>query len=1129
MAEWQKIFIPCSLGLDESVHPKLQKLQVPLELENCYLRQYEALTKRQGFTRISHVYWNYAGGGTSPIASEGDIRYMFSTGEELCAVGSHRLFAYNEEQNQWYDRGRVSPFTGESIQVFHGERSWFATDMYTDGNYVLDAGRWTRVAGQLIWHGLQLRGRSLDEDSQTFPPTDFLSGVAEADDRPHAPKCAMVTSAGGAVELLCAVGFDGDYTPTQDAELNVYRWPTATPHLPPTLAYTIGGLKFDNYTAVSGIALGNTLQNRIYANRNYSIIPGPANDYFLAFIDRATDDIIIQRRLFDHSVANSVSLVTGNFTRVALMQDGSRLYVLAVDDTAAGTREVRAYTRDVTTLAGIVADVVLHVIPGANSGAADAEDVDHLGITTNGNTVLWTYSTTITNPSVAERCEQTQRFRTSNTSIGALSAEITIFNCLALADPFSQGTRYYLPAMIGPSFAAPNAQAGGSILWPAYGWAASVVLELDKDLKVERIDPEAPTVGGAVIVGIYHVGVAPNLSPSQNGLGVFDLPARNSFRRGCLNSVVKVGAKFHYQSERYTTTPVGGLPEVKSDPVLSGTAGDVNPRSGADFVSLDFGGKITATRLERGSAVIGGGAVFFYSGRECFELGFPIAPFLYQHDESGGVGNGYGINTTLSWRACWQYYDSNGFLHRGFPTPHMGQRTTPGAGGAFRYSIAVNTYPGTSKVVPYALLYVDDSANTGATALNPLGGFVNDLEDRKTETLTDDNVFKGAPLYTIGGRLENVSPEGSAFAFVALNRLMITSMYSRGRVHYSQQFTPGTAFEDALAPEMNEGLGKLFPDGERGVGGAELDGQAILFTPKSVYGLAGTGPNPTGTVGDFDLQLITGDGGCVNPKSIVECPLGVIYEGAGGIALLSRSLDVVNIGDVVQETLALFPTINQAVLWEKMRMVVFACVNTGGTEGRLLCFDYDSKQWFVWRVARTGTGSTGVVFTALAVHKDKLYLAEEGTGNGGLGLVLAWDLTTKMDDSTVLPEWITMKMSSSHIQLAQSGWQRCKELVFLMERQSPLSLVVNLYRDFSTTPFQTETLTDTDIQAFEDETLRMQLKVKPKIQKMQAFRFSVNDAHPGGTPAGQAAVWTGAMLQMAVKSGTTKVKKEQRR
>jgi len=70
-----------------------------------------------------------------------------------------------------------------------------------------------------------------------------------------------------------------------------------------------------------------------------------------------------------------------------------------------------------------------------------------------------------------------------------------------------------------------------------------------------------------------------------------------------------------------------------------------------------------------------------------------------------------------------------------------------------------------------------------------------------------------------------------------------------------------------------------------------MDDKLIFFKANTKFFVYGDGPTPSGANNTFsDADRVTSDGGCVNQRSIVSTPMGLMYQSLKGIYLLDRSM-----------------------------------------------------------------------------------------------------------------------------------------------------------------------------------------------------------------------------------------------
>lgn len=115
-----------------------------------------------------------------------------------------------------------------------------------------------------------------------------------------------------------------------------------------------------------------------------------------------------------------------------------------------------------------------------------------------------------------------------------------------------------------------------------------------------------------------------------------------------------------------------------------------------------------------------------------------------------------------------------------------------------------------------------------------------------------------------------------------------------------------------------------------------MDEKLILFEDNRIFSLTGQGPTPTGDQNDFsEPSLVTSDAGCIDPRSIVLIPIGILFQSNKGIYLLSRSLETKYIGAPVEAFNN--QTITSAKLLQDQNQVRLL-----SSDGTTLVYDYFS-------------------------------------------------------------------------------------------------------------------------------------------------------------------------------------------
>ena len=341
--------VPLVGGLGTDVDPRMR---APDRLEvarNVQVTEIGGLAKRKGFTSIARTI----AGSADNISTNGPVRGLLATSSELLAIGHRNLYAYSPYDDNWRDRGHVSPFVGTTRERFRGEARFLRASLGRSGNFILYAAerQESNDASSIEFRGHDIDGRTLFDPVELDRTSSITTNVA------YGPQCA---GAGGRVVTIA--GQDGGGPDT----LRRYTWDAATSHTAPVVA--------TNVTANLYFTVGNA--------RTYDIIGFANGDYIVAYIDNTSRDIELRR--FDSSDTQiATGSIAGTFEAVALGTSSlGQFYILTRDD--AGSQSVELYARNAISLnVAIFGPTLLETMAAnVNAGALSvAEGVDSGGTT----------------------------------------------------------------------------------------------------------------------------------------------------------------------------------------------------------------------------------------------------------------------------------------------------------------------------------------------------------------------------------------------------------------------------------------------------------------------------------------------------------------------------------------------------------------------------------------------------------------------------------------------------------------------------------------------------------------------------------------------------------------------------
>lgn len=363
-----------------------------------------------------------------------------------------------------------------------------------------------------------------------------------------------------------------------------------------------------------------------------------------------------------------------------------------------------------------------------------------------------------------------------------------------------------------------------------------------------------------------------------------------------------------------------------------------------------------------------------------------------------------------------------------------------------------------------------------------------------TDTLPDSVIVGNEQLYTTGGEVDNDNAPALSAITTFKNRAIYLSPENPFQWGYSKQVIDGTPVEFSsllFSQNVDQRVGALKAAGP-------LDDKLVLFGPTSKFYVVGTGPSPSGANNDFsEATKIAGTSGCSNPASVLEIPIGLMYQDSvKGIWLLDRSLQEKYIGAEVESFNSY--TVTSAQHIPDANKAIFTLSN-----GSNLVYDYFVGQWEV-------DPFPAAVVDSAVFENDFCYVQADG-------LELQQTPGVFIDTQNASPNAILMSLKTSWLSFAQiQGFQRIWELQILGTYKSPHTLTVNIYTDFSTSIAQTFTipvLTDPGLYQF-------RLRMGSGVQKCETMQIEILESQ---SSLGEGLSLSALTLRVGVKKGMNKL------
>jgi hypothetical protein len=289
---------------------------------------------------------------------------------------------------------------------------------------------------------------------------------------------------------------------------------------------------------------------------------------------------------------------------------------------------------------------------------------------------------------------------------------------------------------------------------------------------------------------------------------------------------------------------------------------------------------------------------------------------------------------------------------------------------------------------------------------------------------------------------------------------------------------------------------------------ASVDDKLLVFKRSHIFAVIGRGPDSTGANNDLsDAIFVTSDVGCIDPRSVVGTPVGIMFQTAKGIYLIDRSLQVQYVGAAVEAYNG--ETITSATLMASVNQVRFTLQS-----GKTLVYDYFVEQWGTF-TNQYAVDSLIWLGTPVILRSSGSVLKETPGAFSDAGSPYALKLTTS---------WLTF----ANVQ----GFQRVRRAQILGGWKSPHNLSVDVCVDFNDAIVQSVVVTPQSPTAYGAAspyglglyggTFQLyQWRIDLARQKTQAVRFTIQDL-PTAT-AGEGMSLSNIAFEVGAKQGTAKV------
>lgn len=495
----------------------------------------------------------------------------------------------------------------------------------------------------------------------------------------------------------------------------------------------------------------------------------------------------------------------------------------------------------------------------------------------------------------------------------------------------------------------------------------------------------------------------------------------------------------------------------------------------------DFTDPLRYRSVEMGQSVFfSSGVTFRYDGGNTLENNFLLYPEVISAT-AGAVGSAGMDNGQYSYIVVYESADSNGNVDRSTTSLPVTVTTSAGAGlGKVDLIIDHLTMTGhiyfLRKVVA-SIFRTEASGSTyyfvGSQVVDPTGGNFTYTDQANDSTIIDNRI-----IYTQGGILDREPAPPSKCLVVHNNRMWGVSSADPKMVFYSGDYVPGESPWFSTLQQF-----RIDPGGEI-TALASLDDRLLIFKEDRIFAVTGRGGSPSGTNSDLTPpRELTSDVGCIDPRSVVLVPQGVMFQSAKGIYLLSRGEELSFIGMPVDSYLTDMPTVTSAVLMPATAEVRFDIQNDGG-DGLKLVYNYRDNRW---------TTHTNCDAYGDGTRVDSIILGDDYLTVDSSGILFRETPDEFLDPGplAVGPQYIVMRLKTGWIKLAgKQGLVRCQRLLVLNEILEEHDLDVQIYKDYVDVAVQTASFAAADITALPQE----QIAIHLQNQQGEAFMIEIADS-----------------------------------
>ena len=390
--------------------------------------------------------------------------------------------------------------------------------------------------------------------------------------------------------------------------------------------------------------------------------------------------------------------------------------------------------------------------------------------------------------------------------------------------------------------------------------------------------------------------------------------------------------------------------DIDVDPDIAEVVTNVFAQKGLKKVSYDF--TYRPVFAEYGDATyINSGILWQYDGVELVEQGFHIYPEGITISAANSTGS-LAVSTSYSYRVYYEWTNARGERQRSTTATIITEST--GASDD-TMTLVIPTLAHTNKSTDVSIVVYRSEGDPNLLGGSPFYRISDANPENNTgnnryvinanssatvsfvDGMTDALLVVNELDYLNSGELDNITTPSASIMGEAKGRVWMGDFEKENRVMYSKTNARGRdqlEFHDTLWVDIPEAGGKPTAFGA-------LNFHVVVFTENACYAFSGEGRNNLGA-GFFNLpQVVSLDVGCIEQRSVVNIPEGIVFKSNKGIWRLGHNLDMKYIGANVEAYND--QDITNATLIPEENHVVFLT-----SSGRTLVYNYIIGEWTTW-------------------------------------------------------------------------------------------------------------------------------------------------------------------------------------